>query len=210
MLNYIKPLYLSTEVLELITRSNNYLLFESRMKTSVFFVIFPLNLADMKQSLSFILLVISFLSCKQQSQADKIVQSYKLDQMVDSAIKKDLTNLAIDTSGLYKSPVKILKVKFFKGEYSSEIQLTYKNVSSKDIAAIRFKWYGLNAFGEPAAMGGSSTIDGLGGGFADNTLKAGKSTESIWTVYSRDGKKIIQAWPYEVAFEDGTKWQLKP
>ncbi|MBU6158881.1 MAG: hypothetical protein KGP35_07620 [Bacteroidetes bacterium] len=113
-----------------------------------------------------------------------------------------------DTGGLYLAPVKVLSAKFVTKEYSNykDVSLRYKNISEKVITAIRFKWYGENAFNEPADMGG--LIDGWGGGFTDDALKPGTSEYGEWSVLSRDGKKILIAYPYEVVFKDGSKWEL--
>lgn len=114
-----------------------------------------------------------------------------------------------DTAKLYDAPVKILSAKFVTKEYSNYkgVFLSYKNVSGKSIAAIRFKWYGENAFGEPADMSGPR--DGWGGGFTDDVLNPGRTDNGTWDILSKDGKKIITAYPYEVAFTDGSKWTLK-
>ncbi len=113
-----------------------------------------------------------------------------------------------DTSGLYLAPVKILSARFVTKEYSNykDIALSYKNVSKKRISAIRFKWYGENAFNEPADMGALN--EGWGAGFTDDILRPGATGYGTWSILSKDGKKVLIAYPYEVAFEDGTKWSL--
>jgi len=115
-----------------------------------------------------------------------------------------------DTGGLYLAPVKVLSARFVEREYSNykDISLRYKNVSNKRVSAIRFKWYGVNAFNEPADVGGVMN-NGWGGGFDDEGLGAGNTNSNNWNVLSKDGKKILIAFPYEVAFADGTKWELK-
>jgi hypothetical protein len=115
-----------------------------------------------------------------------------------------------DTGGLYLAPIKVLSAKFVNKEYSNykDVSLSFKNVTNKKISAIRFKWYGENSFNEPADMG--SLKEGWGAGFTDDALRAGASSNSTWEVLSRDGKKILIAYPYEVAFDDGTKWALNP
>lgn len=113
-----------------------------------------------------------------------------------------------DTGGLYLAPVKVTSAKFVTKEYSNykDIALRYKNVGDKVVTAIRFKWYGENAFSEPADMGGLR--EGWGGGFTDDALRPGASDYGQWSILSRDGKKILIAYPYEVVFKDGTKWEL--
>jgi hypothetical protein len=115
----------------------------------------------------------------------------------------------LDTVGLYKSPIKVIRSIMVKNKYSSyrDVRLVYKNVSKKTITGVKFSWKGTDAFGDPANMGGS--VPGYGGGFSDETLKPGKTQSGEWSVSSNDGKKINIAWPFEVAFSDGTKWELK-
>jgi hypothetical protein len=64
----------------------------------------------------------------------------------------------------------------------------------------------LNAFDEPADCGNISN-PGFGGGYTDIVLKTGKSSSGTWSVLSRDGDKIVKAWPYEIVYEDGSKWK---
>ena len=141
------------------------------------------------------------------SAIDSTLSKEQTDAIIDSFHKSSALRL-IDTAGLYLAPVKILKAKFVEQEYSSykNVWLSYKNVSSKKIEAIRFRWYATNAFDEPAEVGGM--IDGLGGGFADEVLKPNSTSSGEFDVLSKDGKNIILAWPYEVAFSDGTKWKI--
>lgn len=125
--------------------------------------------------------------------------------MTDSIDKKAL----FDTAGLYMAPVKVLSSKIVSsasGQYRN-VQLSYKNLTKKAISAIRFKWYGLDAFGEPADMG-SSFAAGFGGGYTDEGLAAGDEESGTWDILSRNAKKITFAWAYEVVFEDGSKWEL--
>lgn len=115
-----------------------------------------------------------------------------------------------DTGGLYLSPINVLSARFVSREYSSykDVSLKFKNVSKKRVSAIRFKWYGHNGFNEPADAG-NPVLKGWGSGFTDTELGAGSSTYATWEVFSKDGKKILIAYPYEVAFTDGTIWKLK-
>lgn len=130
----------------------------------------------------------------------------KVKEMVNSTLDKSM----LDTIGLSKSPVKILKYSLVKREYSNyrDIRLTYKNISNKKISAIKFRWKGINAFGDPADMGGSY-VEGYGGGFSDTPLGVGRTETSEWGILSEDAKKVLLAWATEVAFSDGTKWELK-
>lgn len=101
-----------------------------------------------------------------------------------------------DTGELYLAPIKVLNARFVSKEYSfyKDISLRYKNISGKVISAIRFKWYGENAFIEPAEMGGLK--EGWGGGFTDDALRPGGVDNGTWSILSKDGKKILIAYPY--------------
>lgn len=129
----------------------------------------------------------------------------QVKHMTDSTIASGF----MDTSGLYKSPIKIVKATLFKKEYSNyrDIEITFKNTTSKKISGVKFSWYGLTAFNEPADMGG--VVDGIGGGFTDTEIQAHEKKTLTWGISSRDGKKVKLAWAYEVAFADGTSWKLK-
>lgn len=82
-----------------------------------------------------------------------------------------------------------------------------KTFPAKTISAIRFGWYGLDAFGDPANIGPLS--NGFGGGYSDTELKGGKKETSKWSVITTNLKKVVKAWVTEVAFEDGTKWKAQ-
>ncbi len=143
-------------------------------------------------------------------QADKFLDSIATAKKVDSMVKSTMRSAYFDTTGISTSPIKVLSTRIVKNEYSAyrDISLTWKNISNKKISAVRFKWYGVNAFNEPADMG--SGFDGLGGGMSDDALQPGKTDNSEWSILSSNVKKILCAWPYEVAFADGTFWKQKP
>lgn len=163
-----------------------------------------------KYALALVALVV-FACCNEQPVAGTLTLSDSLSiiKKSDSTTQSVIKNALFDTAGISEAPVKVLTAKLVTREYSNskDIRLTWLNVSGKQVAAIRFKWYGLNAFGEPADMGASGIIKGIGSGFVDRPLKPGKTDSGNWGIMSNDGKKIVLAWPYEVAFEDGTKWK---
>lgn len=165
-----------------------------------------------------LLLLILFTACqnrkslddKSNSFADSLKIDIKARQMADSLINLSGKERLLDTTGISSSPVQIISSKFIEKEYSNykNVKLVFKNISSKKIQAIKFEWYGENAFNEPANFPGS-TIEGVSGGFTDDSVNPGKTKTSTWDVLSNDGKKILAARAYEVAFSDGTKWKLK-
>lgn len=172
---------------------------------------------QMKKILLIVTITLLFYSCesnktvKTKAQIEQeISDSLKIQNQVDDYMEKLDLSIKWDTAGFSKSGLIITNAKFFTEEYSSykSVRLTYKNVSGKRIKAIRFKWYGVNAFGEPADCG-SINDDGFGGGFDDSGLGSGKTTYGVWGILSRDGDEIIKAWATEIVFEDGTKWKSK-
>ena len=149
-------------------------------------------------------------SAPKQTGIHKLKQDMEIQRKVDSAIAKMDYDRNFDTAGLSTAPVLITEARVIQRDYSNyqDVKLRYKNVSGKTIEAIRFKWYGENAFKEPADMGAGSIYPGFGGGYDDSRLKSGASSSGTWNVLSRSAKKIVLAWPEEVIFEDGTKWVI--
>lgn len=173
-----------------------------------------------KKYFHFTAIVISLLSCQSEqdrniahvnaviAEVDSATAKLKIERMSDSIMHSATSRVWMDTVGTSDGPVLILERKFVIKEYSNykDVFLRYKNVSGKKIEAIKFRWYGTDAFGDPADMGITSE-PGFGGGFTDDALSAGKSSNGKWSVMSMDGKKIVNAWAYEVVFSDGTKWK---
>ena len=142
-----------------------------------------------------------------RERTDKFMDSIKV--VSDKNVKN--TILSHDTAGMSTAPVRDIKATIVKNEYSSyrDIKLIYKNFSNKKVSAIRFRWYGVNSFNEPADMGYSGVLLGIGGGFTDNPIGPGKTDDGEWSITSRDAKKVVAAWVTEVAFADGTTWKNK-
>ena len=155
------------------------------------------------------------LSCNSDNSKPDIINDPKFQKFNDS-IRENIQNtvntniLNSDTAGLSIAPVRVISAKLVKKEYSNyrDVHLVYKNYSKKRITAIRFQWYGVNAFGDPADMG-NPMVKGFGGGFMDNGLGIGETDDGEWSISSRDAKKIIAAYATEIAFADGTKWKNK-
>lgn len=176
----------------------------------------------MLQLVTVVTRMLAFTSCDQANQKTELQKQMELDSFsrkaygesaddhVKRMVNESIAKAMFDTVGLYKAPVKVLKAKVVKQEYSSyrSVYLKYKNVSGKRVTGIKFNWYGTNAFNEPADLG-NSLSSGFGGGFTDDGLRAGATDDGTWSVLSRDAKKIKLAWPIEVSFSDGTNWKLK-
>lgn len=167
-------------------------------------------------------LLLAITSCEQAKPKSELQKKMELDsftrakygESADEHVKKmvnaDMKKALLDTAGLYSAPVKVLSARIVRQEYSTfrNVYLKYRNVSKKTISAIKFNWYGVNAFNEPADLGNSFAA-GFGAGFTDDILKPGRSEGSTWDVLSRDAKKIELAWPTEVSFADGSSWKLR-
>jgi hypothetical protein len=139
------------------------------------------------------------------SVTDSLALAAKADSMTKSVIQKAF----FDTVNVWSAPVKVTSAKIVKRENSSyrNVYLAWTNTSNKKVAGIKFKWYGVTAFHEPADMGGY--FEGIGGGMTDRSLAPGKSDNGQWSVMSTNAKRVVCAWPYEVAYEDGTFWKQK-
>ncbi len=166
----------------------------------------------------YILIAMALTSCmnsaekqaqKEKAKLDSTIAAIERQEEIEQKVKQSIHDAIFDTVGLSESPVKVYEYGLIKQNYSSyrNIYLRYKNVSDKIVSGVRFKWYGENVFGEAADMGGYP--EGFGGGYMDNTLRPGKKDYGEWSILSRDAKKVILAWPYEVVFEDGSKWELR-
>ena len=151
---------------------------------------------------------LTLFNCKKEEKKHSPEIEMKARLMTDSIITSAKKTSALENKEERSTPVTIIKSRFTNQEYSNykDVELTYKNVSDKDIKAIKFEWYGEDSFGEPADMG---ITDGTGGGFTDDILKIGRKRTSTWNVLSSNGNKILTARAYEVVFTDGTKWKAK-
>lgn len=160
------------------------------------------------------LILIMFWICACESEAPKKYDPQKkLREAEAQRIAKDfvaeITSSALwDTAYSSSAPVVVISSRLVKQEYSNrrDLELRFKNVSGKTVSAIRFRWYGLNAFNEPADMGDYANV-GFGAGQTDSPLRPGKTNTGEWGILSKDAKKIVRAWAYEVVFSDGTKWR---
>jgi hypothetical protein len=102
---------------------------------------------------SILLYSLLFNACKNK---EKKLEDYPIEtqleakRMTDSIMKEVVNSALFDTVGLWGSPVKVLSARLVKKEYSNyrDISISFKNISQKRIEGIKFKWYGLDAFGE--------------------------------------------------------------
>lgn len=116
-----------------------------------------------------------------------------------------------DTANINSSPIRILSKetgtqKNYVGVEEKTIRISYQNISSKTIEAIKLRWYCEDAFGEPALLYNDREFT-IGDGRNNDQLKPGTSGTIEWEGMSVDLHKVISAWAYEVAFSDGTTWK---
>lgn len=130
-------------------------------------------------------------------QGDVDAYSKRQDSLRNIKLKNDLLN-----------PIKIYNYRIVEREYSNyrDISFTFKNAGKKRISAIKFKWEGINAFNQPADMGGGF-LKGYGGGFTDEPINAGKARTVTYEILSPDVKKITSVLAYNVVFADGSSWE---
>src|SRR5690349_1700395 len=109
---------------------------------------------------------------KHESSSSLFLDSLTRAEKVDSMIRRTYYNALFDTVGLYTAPVIVTSSKIVRDEYSAfrKIRLSYKNVSGKTVSGVRFRWYGVDAFNDPADMGGA--VNGFGSGQMDDNMRA--------------------------------------
>nr|WP_294787026.1 hypothetical protein [uncultured Flavobacterium sp.] len=107
------------------------------------------------------------------------------------------------------SPIKIIKATLHKSQYSNhkDIRVTFKNSGTKSIKAIKFEWFCINSFEEPA----NGRYFYGEGRFTENSvylLKPNQEKTEFWEDFSTDADKITEIRAYYIVFTDGTKWEL--
>ncbi len=163
-------------------------------------------------------MILILTSCTTKSTKDILKNTHKKENSIieestkqkdEKEIKDSIKDNFLETRKIKNSPVKIIFSNLYKNEYSEhkDIKLIYKNLTKKDIKAIKFEWYCENVFEEPAS-GQYFFVKGIANGHTDILLKSGKVDSKIWEDFSTDAYKIIAARAYLVVFTDGTKWLL--
>lgn len=166
----------------------------------------------MNKSFLLCLIILVVCSCgNEQSKEYNAAELKRISEIRDSLMTKIEAevneDVFLDTIGLYEAPVKVLSSKIIESGRYRNIQLSFKNVSSKKIDAIKFRWKGEDAFGDLADMG-NPYAKGFGNGFDDSGLNINQTKTGEWSILSKNARKVILAWATEVVFSDGTKWEL--
>ena len=159
-----------------------------------------------------ICLCCSFFACKEEPKKLELTAAEKarILEIKDSIIKAADTKfqqererkLAIQDS----SPIKIIKAWVTENSIGTpEANLTFKNVSSKKIDAIRFAILCYNNFDEPVTnvISGNTFM-----GMDQDRLSPGRQSTSTWTLNLFDLTTKIKPFVYEVHFVDGSTWKV--
>lgn len=160
-------------------------------------------------------IIIVSLSCggpttaeRMRAEEERVEQAQRAStEAVNRMVREREEKATRDSVAIANAPIQITKSRIVERSHSKyrDISLTFKNTSGKTIKAARFKWEGLNAFGEPADMG---LTKGSGRGWMDKTLRPGQTLTLQWDVLSSDLSTLKNVLPYEVVFEDGATWEL--
>lgn len=164
----------------------------------------------MKSKIFLIIVALSIYSCKEKTESEKLTEEIFKQKYIDSLSNEIQQDAYSDSTGMHTSPVVVVASKIVDKEYSNyrDIYIKFKNISDKTIEGIKFEWYGVDAFGDPADMG-NYMLEGWGSGLYDKILKPNKTVSGSYNIMSSDAKKIKMVRAYEVVFEDGSYWKLE-
>lgn len=172
-----------------------------------------------KKTLATLLILIIISSgCKKQTFAQITQHKGNIEQHTYGELLTNNTNpkdsikqTFLNNTNEKQSPVKITASKLFYNQYTNhkDIKIAYKNISKKDIQAMKIEWYCENSFNEPA-HGKFFYIQGKSSENITRLLKAGAARSQLWEDFSTDANTIIKVRAYYVLFTDGTTWTLNP
>lgn len=181
----------------------------------------------MRKFILFFIAVILLISCKPKNGSPTKNTSQflsKWDSIIKESIElpekdRKLINIDpshFDTTNISTSPIQIIskeiiKEKDYLGIDESFIIIRYKNNSSKVISGVKIRWFCEDGFGEPVLM---SSFAGrvemsIGEERNDEKLKPNEIGVIKLEQLVSSGYKIVSAWAYEVAYEDGKLWNVK-
>ncbi len=157
--------------------------------------------------ISLLIITILFLNCNNPKH---IGENYiKNKQLLDTnSIDTILTQNKIYEEIIKEnSDIKIIKARLSKNPYSDhkDIYITFKNLSKKPIKAIKFEWFCINSFDEPA-NGKYFYGQGRYKEKYVNLIKPGEIQTEHWEDFSTDASKITKIRAYYIVYTDGSKW----
>lgn len=171
--------------------------------------------------LSFLIIIV-FASCNSSTTPAKPIKNLSkweqlmasLDSVTDKS-RLDIDPNHFDTSNIRQSPIEFVSIDtghsniiFSDVRAYDVITFKFRNIGNKTIEGVRLRWYCNDAFGDPALLVSShSTQMQIGYGQSDDHVSPGSVGVVKW---EGDASKIkvVSAWPYEVAFDDGTVWRI--
>jgi len=148
-----------------------------------------------------------FLSCNETKR--KTVVSEETIKKNSNINPHDSIRAQSDTLKKEKSSVKIISSTLMKNQYSDhkDIKIVFKNSGRKTIKAIKFEWFCLNSFDEPAS-GRFFYGEGRFTANSVHVIKPGQSKSEFLEDFSTDANKIITTRAYYIVYTDGSKWIL--
>lgn len=150
--------------------------------------------------------ILIFSNCSKAKQTKQQKTSQSIPITIDTvSIAKDST----DNQIIEISPIKISSIRISENQYSDhkDIRFTYKNLGKKSIKAIKFEWYCVNSFEEPAANGRNFYAEGRFTLNVVTLIKSGHSKTEYWEDFSTDADKVVKIRAYYIVYTDGSKWR---
>jgi hypothetical protein len=158
------------------------------------------------------LMVMAIASCTGSTENKQAVPltAAQQDSLTVTMMMDSIDRIYCDTANLASSPIIILSAiaEEFQGQYykKGRVVITYKNISAEPVRAIRLRWKGVNDFNEPVLFDGGRSI-GYDEDETDSPAAPGQTSRLVKEYDLANCKKIIAAWPYEIALADGTTWK---
>lgn len=150
--------------------------------------------------LTALFLICSLSNCNSKSASEQEKEDSTKNLMLKDYTNNRMKEMHFDTIKVADGPVQIISSKLDR----DKIVIDYKNNSKETITGAKFKWYLENTSSRPLDI--ISFEKGFGNGTDTKTVLPGERTTSKWDADTTNGKRIFLSWPYEISFENGTKW----
>ena len=133
----------------------------------------------------------------------------------DQSKHLDYAKNHFDTTNIKESPIKIISIDTTHENHAlvnvkeyEVLKIRFQNNSPKTIDGLKMRWYCEDAFGEPALLLTlSPVLMSIGEAQSDDHVKPGQEGMVVWK--GRYAKiKVVKAWPYKIAYADGTVWEM--
>lgn len=138
--------------------------------------------------------------------------------ILDTSSNKDMYLFKrdhFDTTHISESPIEILSIDtshtniiFSDIKDDDVLIIHFKNISNKTIEGVKMRWYCEDAFRDPCFLSPSYGIGfEIGEGQSDDHILPGKTGKVKWVGFFSK-MNVVKAWPYQVAFSDGSTWSV--